>query len=120
MHPTDLAFTGGTDAILTFHPDGRMTVGETWRNNPDEAAQAILAAMGSYHLAQAEREAKLREALASAIHEASLLHQNSMGCADNHYGEDMATFGVPGWLNDSAVRIAAARAALAKAEGDKP
>ncbi|WEK42936.1 MAG: hypothetical protein P0Y64_16585 [Candidatus Sphingomonas colombiensis] len=28
----------------------------------------------------------------------ALLQQNSEGCAQNHYGEDFALFGMPGWL----------------------
>lgn len=60
---------------------------------------------------RAENEA-MREALESAVREASLLHQNSAACAQNHYGEDFAQFGMPQWLADSAERIALARKAL--------
>lgn len=31
---------------------------------------------------------------------AKLLYANSVGCAQNHYGEDFGLHGMPGWLAD--------------------
>lgn len=43
---------------------------------------------------------------------AKLLYANSEGCAVNHYGEDFATHGLPGWLASCASDIEAASAVL--------
>ena len=45
---------------------------------------------------------------------AKLLYANSEGCAVNHYSDDFAIHGLPGWLTDCAADIQAAEAALAK------
>lgn len=46
---------------------------------------------------------------------AKLLYANAEECAVNHYGEDFATHGLPGWLADCAVDITAAEALGARA-----
>lgn len=55
---------------------------------------------------------RAREALGRLIRTASLLQQNSEGCAGNHYGEDIDIHGLPGWLLDTKRDIEIARAAL--------
>lgn len=82
-------------------------IGKTIRASRDEVARLEA------------RERELVEALESAVHEASLLLQNSEGCAANHYGGDHEAFGMPGWLTDCRDRIAAARAALTPDEGSR-
>lgn len=62
--------------------------------------------------AQAAEIARLREALGDLCETAVLLKQNCEGCVVNHYSEDFAIHGTPGWLIDSAASIEAARAAL--------
>lgn len=41
-----------------------------------------------------------REKLARIRSSMTLLLNNSQGCALNHYGDDAATLGLPGWLED--------------------
>lgn len=57
-------------------------------------------------------EARLREALQDLRTWAAVLHQNAVGCATNHYGEDFALHGEPGWLRDAGASIDRAHAAL--------
>lgn len=61
---------------------------------------------------QAEELERLRGALGDATKTANLLYANAVGCAANHYGEDIHEHGLPGWLADCAKDIQAARAAL--------
>lgn len=44
---------------------------------------------------------------------AKLLYANAEGCAVNHYSDDFAIHGLPGWLADCAADIQAAEQALA-------
>lgn len=43
---------------------------------------------------------------------AAVLYQNSVGCAQNHYGHDFAQQGTPGWLVDASAAIHAADVAI--------
>ena len=54
--------------------------------------------------------AKLREALRKLGKTTALLIQNAHGCAVNHYGEDYAVHGKPGWIAGCEADLAAARA----------
>lgn len=72
------------------------TQGE-WENHGDEM--------------QIDREG-MREAFETLRREATMLCQNSMACAANHYGEDFAQHGMPQWLADSQARIQSASAAI--------
>lgn len=60
----------------------------------------------------------MRASLVGMLHKlgktTALLIQNAHGCAVNHYGEDYAAHGMPGWLSDCEADLAAARAFLAK------
>lgn len=47
---------------------------------------------------------------------AKLCYGQSEGCAVNHYGEDFATHGMPGWLVDAAADIAEGSAMLRACE----
>ena len=58
------------------------------------------------------REEQLRDALERLRKEAVLLLQNSEGCAVNHYGEDFALYGMPGWLIDARIAVEASGKAL--------
>ena len=57
------------------------------------------------------------EALEGIIQNATLLHQNSVGCAVNHYGNDCEQFGLPGWLDDAENSIVNAKDALSTLKG---
>ncbi len=61
---------------------------------------------------QAEELERLRGALGAVTKTANLLYANAVGCATNHYGDDIHEHGLPGWLADCAKDIQAARAAL--------
>lgn len=61
---------------------------------------------------QAEELERLRRALGAVTKTANLLYANAVGCATNHYGDDIHEHGLPGWLADCAKDIQAARAAL--------
>lgn len=58
------------------------------------------------------------EALASQLRKllttAKMLLSNAEGCAMNHYGDDYAIHGAPGWLTDCQADIERAQAVLAK------
>ena len=61
--------------------------------------------------AKAEAEVlRLRDALEDLRKSAALLQQNAEGCAVNHYGEDFAIHGLPGWLADTQASISRAAA----------
>jgi len=62
------------------------------------------------------RVAGLEEGLEVLRREATILCQNSMACAANHYGVDFSIFGMPGWLADSQARIEKAAALLTQNE----
>ena len=64
---------------------------------------------------RAERDA-LRDALRDLRKSAALLQQNSEGCVVNHYGEDYATHGMPGWLMDTRASIERAAALTGEAK----
>lgn len=68
-------------------------------------------------LALLDDRERLREALGQLRKSATLLQQNAEGCAVNHYGEDFAIQGLPGWLADTAADIGRATAALATSGG---
>ncbi len=55
---------------------------------------------------------RLGEALAKLVTTAKLLYANSEGCAVNHYCDDFAIHGLPGWFADCAADIEAASSAL--------
>ena len=76
----------------------------SYRNTLNEAAALIRA--------QAEELERLRRALGAVTKTANLLYANAVGCATNHYGDDIHEHGLPGWLADCAKDIQAARAAL--------
>ncbi len=63
--------------------------------------------------------AKVREAAETLRQEATMHCQNSQACAVNHYGEDFAVNGIPGWINTSVQRIKDATAALSTIKGDE-
>jgi hypothetical protein len=54
----------------------------------------------------------LKEAVERLLSAAKLLYANAEGCAVNHYGEDFALHGLPGWLAGCAADIETARSAL--------
>ncbi len=58
------------------------------------------------------RVRELEEGLTRLITSASLLQQNSEGCATNHHGHDCEIHGLPGWLRDTQIDIESARALL--------
>ena len=53
-----------------------------------------------------------REELERFATSAALLLANAEGCAVNHYGEDHALHGTPGWLSDCAADVARLRSLL--------
>ena len=75
-----------------------------WRETLRSAAALIRS--------QAEELERLRRALGAVTKTANLLYANAVGCATNHYGDDIHEHGLPGWLADCAKDIQAARAAL--------
>lgn len=76
-----------------------------------ESAQELWARVGTAEARVAELEGALR----SLIRNASILQQNSEGCAANHHGEGYGGWGTPSWLTDTAFVIEAARQALESA-----
>lgn len=60
------------------------------------------------------RIAALEDALRTATKTANLLYANAVGCATNHYGEDIHQHGLPGWLADCAKDIEDTTKALGK------
>lgn len=58
------------------------------------ALLASSAAVDAVPAGEVERLARIRTSMA-------LLQQNSEGCAQNHYGDDAAVHGMPGWLIDT-------------------
>lgn len=56
--------------------------------------------------------ASAKEALERLVPASKLLAANAEGCAINHYGEDYAIHGLPGWLADCLADIDAARTTL--------
>lgn len=60
---------------------------------------------------EVERLARIRTSMA-------LLQQNSEGCAQNHYGDDAAVHGMPGWLVDTKADLDAFTKILARREAD--
>jgi hypothetical protein len=61
----------------------------------------------------------MRDALEKLVRTASLLQQNSEGCAVNHHGLDFEQQGLPGWLRDTKAAIDDAQAALASPPLDR-
>jgi hypothetical protein len=59
-----------------------------------------------------EKEALVRT-LDGVTRTATLLQQNSVGCAQQHHGMDTELNGLPGWLRDTAASIDEAQATLA-------
>ena len=59
-----------------------------------------------------ERVKVLEGVLSDLLITAKMLLANSHGCCANHYAEDYAVHGVPGWLLDSEHSINRARTAL--------
>lgn len=55
----------------------------------------------------------MNDTLGRLLVSAKMLYANAEGCAINHYGEDFALHGLPGWLADCRSDISAAEAALA-------
>ena len=60
------------------------------------------------------------EAVEIVRREASLLLQQAEGCAANHYGEDFALHGMPGWLADTRANLEKALTALASPAPAEP
>lgn len=63
----------------------------------DEAADRIIALEAD--------NARLREGLERLRKSAAMLQQHAEGCAVNHYGQDFAVHGMPGWLADTKADI---------------
>lgn len=59
---------------------------------------------------------ELVETLTNLRRWAVVLHQNSVGCAINHYGADFEAEGMPGWLVDAQAAIKQADAAIARTQ----
>jgi hypothetical protein len=59
-----------------------------------------------------------REELERFATSAALLLANAEGCAVNHYGEDYALHGTPGWLSDCAADVARLRSLLKEKGGE--
>lgn len=59
-----------------------------------------------------------REELERFATSAALLLANAEGCAVNHYGEDHALHGTPGWLSDCAADVARLRSLLKEKGGE--
>lgn len=57
-------------------------------------------------------DAKALAVLTKLVSTATLLHQNSVGCAINHYGSDFELHGLPGWLADAENDIVAGKQAI--------
>lgn len=55
---------------------------------------------------------ELEEALGKLGFTAALLQHNSESCAELHYGQDISTNGLPGWLLDTKADIDRARTVL--------
>jgi hypothetical protein len=77
-----------------------------------EAAEAVSDDVHKALWAAEARNKVLEEAVEVLRKEATMLCQNAMACAVNHYGEDFAQHGMPGWLADSQIRIQSAAQAL--------
>ncbi len=84
-----------------------------------DAAKLIVSRMQAEGLVMvpAQPAADLVDAGETLRQEAAMLLQNAMACAVNHYGEDFAQHGMPGWLADSQARIQSASAALSRYAG---
>lgn len=104
---------------------------DQWRNTVPKAVVDGSPAQAMYCIADAkadiaqlfeenERAAiELRDmgdALEGLRKTAALLLQNAEGCAVNHYGDDYAVHGEPGWLADCRADIEKAQAALDRQE----
>lgn len=111
------------------------------RNHPGEKGHALiladkvldrpsadpdddLAVLARQFLRMRERECEsaqiideMQAALTKLRLTAALLHQNSVGCAVNHYGHDHESLGLPGWLADAQKDIEAALDVLTKFDG---
>lgn len=61
-------------------------------------------------------QAEPSDVFARLLVAAKLLYENSKGCAQNHYGNDLAEQGMPGWLSDTWRDIERADAALRAAQ----
>lgn len=85
--------------------------------DPGADALAALDEWKGYAETAQARVAELEGALRSLIRNASILQQNSEGCAANHHGVDYGEQGLPGWLTDTAFVIEAARQALESPHG---
>ena len=87
-----------------------------WCDDPDPSGtgedDAVEYVRATLIRSQAEELERLRRALGAVTKTANLLYANAVGCATNHYGDDIHEHGLPGWLADCAKDIQAARAAL--------
>ena len=96
----------------------RFGPANNWDGIPSEANAAYIALANPANIvALLDDRERLREALGQLRKSATLLQQNAEGCAVNHYGEDFAIQGLPGWLADTAADIGRATAALATSGG---
>ena len=90
---------------------------EAFKHKESMAIAAALWPLVQQAIAQLrDRVAGLEEGLEVLRREATILCQNSMACAANHYGVDFSIFGMPGWLADSQARIEKAAALLTQNE----
>lgn len=97
--------------VMTDDDQGGCDLAEVFDEWVDGYAQSAEAELAALKAEVVEVVGKLRVA-------ASLLQANAEGCAANHYGEDFAEHGMPGWLADTAADIEAARDLLAKLTGE--
>lgn len=92
-------------------PGGGPAVTETPATSNPQSACAGEEAGQSAEEVQQQRTAS--SAFAKLLLTAKTLYANAEGCAVNHYGDDFATHGLPGWLSDCAADIQVAEQALA-------
>lgn len=84
------------------------------RDGDPSAAERAIAAWNAR--ADDDLVTALVEALEVLHNSAVTLYRNAEGCAVNHYGDDYAIHGLPGYLTDAAADTEAARAAIARAK----
>ena len=112
--PWGLFNRNGVVAIVA--PDGKEVV--HWTGFDAATAKEQPIANASFIVRAVNSHADLLTALEGVTKAAELLYQNSEGCAVNHYQEDYARHGMPGWLNGMAEEITKARAAIKRAKGE--
>lgn len=86
-----------------------------WVGDPEQSAKDIANALNEEEVNKA-MIADLVGALASLISTAEMLHEQCDGCAINHYGDDYAIQGIPGYIAAAKTDIDAAKAVVARAK----